>query len=91
MRKHIKFFIVFIVFGFFLATIEFHADHDVADPQQTQHCCVQCCPSHNLATVISTLAIKIPQNSIHDLKVRNITIVLSEIPRNIFRPPMLLS
>ena len=40
-------FLLLVMFAFSL--IELHTDHDTASSAGRDECCVQCCPSHNLA------------------------------------------
>ena len=39
--------VLFVAFAFI--SIEWHTDHDLNAKAPVHHCCLQCCPSHNLA------------------------------------------
>ena len=90
-RSHKKLILLFFLLGFLFATFEIHADHDADVAQQTEHCCVQCCPSHNLAPVsqtITAVAVALLQEGfVHS----NDSLPLQEIPPSIFRPPISLA
>lgn len=47
-RRHVKIVTLVLVIGFSFAALELYADHDLNGSCQQQHCCVQCCPCHNL-------------------------------------------
>lgn len=87
-RKNKKTIIFLLVIGFSFATVELHADHDANDSEQSQHCCVQCCPTHNLAPAPKEQGV-----FQYLLSLRNLTPVLPEVtlsifPKTIFRPPI---
>lgn len=81
--------LVFLV-GFLFATLEIHADHDTDVAQKTQHCCVQCCPSHNLAPINQVITAVDASPLLDDFIVCDESLPLKEIPESIFRPPISL-
>lgn len=60
---HKKLHLVAIVFMmvFSVVALEMHSDHDLNAKAPTNHCCVQCCPSHNLVPLsTSDIALTAP-------------------------------
>lgn len=48
-QKKVAFLVAVLLFSFFFVTVERHSDHDLNAKAPAHHCCVQCCPTHNLA------------------------------------------
>lgn len=91
MRQHRKLFAVFFMAAFLSAFIEIHADHDGAEVQKTRHCCVQCCPSHNLAPTIRMTTSVDSTPFLHGLHIVDDSPHVRDIADSIFRPPISLS
>jgi len=91
--QHRKFLLALMVLASFLAsTLELHADHDLGTKSQaTQHCCVQCCPSHNLPPLTTTTAAIKPVQASTQYAIMTLDLVLHAIPKATFRPPITLS
>lgn len=83
-----KFFTLFLVLAFLFSVVELHADHDDNDPQQAQHCCVQCCPSHHLAPNKTAEAIIEMPRLVQGTILLSLRVHSSMIPSSIFRPPI---
>ncbi len=50
LRRKSSIFVVLMMLSFVVVSIEWHSDHDLnAKTPAQHHCCIQCCPSHNLA------------------------------------------
>jgi len=89
-RHHQKLISLLFLLGFFLATMEIHADHDLNAAQQSQHCCVQCCPTHNLAPANQDVMAVEEQIMVQSHIDDDSFLFLKEIPHSIFRPPIAL-
>ncbi len=90
-RHHQKLISLVFLLGFFLATVEIHADHDLDVAEQTQHCCVQCCPTHNLAPTSQDVTTVKDQLVVQHYFGDDSSRSLKEIPHSIFRPPISFS
>ena len=90
-RQQQKLISLVFLLGFFFATLEIHADHDGDVAEQTEHCCVQCCPSHNLVPVSESVTAVEDQLVVRSTIGDDASLLLKTIPNNIFRPPIALS
>jgi hypothetical protein len=90
-RHHQKLISVVFLLGFFLATLEIHADHEEDAAQQDEHCCVQCCPSQNLAPASEIVATLEQPLMLQSTIGADTSFVSKDIPQSIFRPPIPLS
>ncbi len=85
-KLHLVAMIFTVVFSF--AALELHADHDLNAKAPANHCCVQCCPSHQLAPApehqvsIGTLA------SVTRFVAYHSTFYSTLFPSRIDRPPI---
>ena len=63
-RSKSKLFCLVILAGMLLLALDIHADCGDAPkvPMAAHHCCIQCCPSHNLAPA-SQLSIKLSNSN----------------------------
>ncbi len=89
-RSHKTLISLFFLAGFLFATFEIHADHDMDTDQQEQHCCVQCCPSHNLAPVNQAITVVSASPFQDGFVISDDSLSLKEVPQSIFRPPITL-
>ncbi len=49
-RRKSSVFAFLALLSFAVVSIEWHSDHDLnAKKAPSHHCCIQCCPNHNLA------------------------------------------
>ncbi|PIR20589.1 MAG: hypothetical protein COV45_05160 [Deltaproteobacteria bacterium CG11_big_fil_rev_8_21_14_0_20_47_16] len=86
--KNIRLATVVILIAFIFSATEWHVDHDHdAKPSECQ-CCLQCCPSHNLAPLPDQMTSLIGQPIATEF-VESINIVHQLlIPSKIDRPPI---
>lgn len=85
-RKHVRIIIVILMAAFTFSIMEIHKDHDLCDV--SHHCCVQCCPSHNLALAPNqpiSLSIPAPTTSFIDFRPPAYSL---SFPSRIDRPPI---
>lgn len=63
LRKHLRVCVIVLTVAFSFISIEWHTDHDLNAKAPAHHCCLQCCPSHNLAP-LSTHGISLSAPSV---------------------------
>ena len=89
LRRKSSIFIVLMVLSFVVVSIEWHSDHDLnAKAPAQHHCCIQCCPSHNLAPVSANekyvVSTTTGRQILPDLLDSHLEIYLNQI----YRPPI---
>lgn len=93
MKKILSITAIFVLlsFAFVISTDAFFCDENNQVSKSSQapvHCCVQCCPAHNLITPSSGIAQILPSNFINSFIVENLDIQIEIHPSRIERPPI---
>lgn len=77
-----------LLVGFVFSALELHVDHDFSSSGQQQHCCVQCCPIHNLIPPSTpVVSLNVPSTEGEFVEFGN-SIHQNLIPNKIYRPPI---
>ena len=79
--------LLFVAFSFI--SLELHADHNAnANTSSQQHCCIQCCPSHNLAPLSTPgISLNVPLNFTSFVESTDL-FRANLISTKIYRPPI---
>lgn len=88
LRKHLLSIAVVLLVAFSFVATELQAGHDSCVSPSSHHCCVQCCPSHNLAPLtVSTIFLNTPSEVVCIVEpVRYIQ--QGSVLNSIYRPPI---
>ena len=82
---------VLLSFAFVVSTDAFFCDENSQVSKNAQppiHCCVQCCPAHNLITPSSGVVHVQPSHFINSFVIENLDIQIEIYPSRIERPPI---
>ncbi len=93
MKKYLSIIAIFslLSFAFVVSVDAFFCDENNQVSKSAQapvHCCVQCCPAHNLITPSSGIAQILPSLFINSFVIENLDIKIEIHPSRIERPPI---